>query len=99
MAQLSLKMRIVDVPVGAVGVIVPANPARAYLALCNIGAGNCNLGFDAATPPALDAGWPLDAAAAAGRKGGSYIFETELVPNGAVSGFSAAGTKIAVVEG
>lgn len=97
MAHLSLKVTVVTLPAGQSTPVALPNASREYLALMNIDTGNANFAINA--PAAVDAGWPLDAASAPGRQGGGYTFDTALVSDQAVNAISAAGTRIAVLEG
>lgn len=93
-----MKQTIVPVPAGASTSVVPANSFRNYLGLMNTGPGDVNLGFGANA--AVDSGWPLDAAPAAGRTGGGLTFSREeRAPVNEIFAFSAAGTTLVVLEG
>lgn len=77
--------------------VVPENPYRKYLALCNVGTGLASLNFDA--PAVAGQGWPLTAAGTVGDQGGALIFESSFLTKQAVNAISAAGTTIVVLEG
>lgn len=93
----ALTQTVVSLAANASTQIVAANAVRRYLAIVNIGIGNCNLGF--AGSATVDSGFPLDAASAAGRQGGGVVWDGAGVPSGAVHGLSFAGTSVVVLEG
>jgi hypothetical protein len=93
----TITQTLVLLPAGQDAVLAAADPNRRFLALINIDVGDANLGFG--TAAVVDAGWPLNAAAAAGRQGGSQSFAGSGVPTNDVHGISASGTTIVVLKG
>lgn len=88
---------VITVPAATSTLLIAANPRRDYLAFQNIGAGDANLGF--AGSASADTGWSLDAASAAGRQGGSMVWEGSSICPTSVYAYSTVGTSIVVLEG
>jgi hypothetical protein len=79
--------------------ILPANPARKYLLIVNIGTGLATLGFGVAA--VAGQGYPMPAASVAGDQGGGLERSGDGITQQAIHGVCAPGvtTTVCVLEG
>lgn len=77
--------------------ILGSSTDRRYLCLMNIGTDLVTLAFD--RPAVAGSGWALEGAALDGHQGGSMCWDGATVPGSVVHAISAAGSKVAVLEG
>lgn len=85
------------VSVSAASSTTLANRGDHVLGIVNIGTGDANLNFGAAAT--ANSGWPLDAAANAGRGGGGIWFDGGAIMDKTITAYSTAGTNIVVLFG
>lgn len=95
--NMTLRQTVVALAAGVPLPIVAANTRRAYLLIENIGAGDFNLGWDAAPQPLL--GTTLSPGGL-GKQGGFLEFKAPCpIPVNAIFAISVAGSTIAISEG
>jgi hypothetical protein len=95
---VTIVQTVVPLSAGVDTRLVEANTHRRYLGFMNTGTGAATLAFGG-TAAVNGSGWVIDQASAAGRQGGSMVWESSAIASGEVHAISQIGTTIVVLEG